>query len=104
MTAKKFALGKGHSGATRMTMRRGRARDTSATGGSERGASRRRAEQVHELSHRAQIFQVSDRVDRACDGGGGKAGLRMGSEFALDLGPRTGGLGRTPGGLRGGRE
>src|SRR5262245_61322815 len=49
-------------------------------------ATRRRAQHVHELSHRAQVFQIVDGVDRLRDGGCGQHAVGIGAEFALDLG------------------
>ena len=59
---------------------------------------------VHELSHRAQVFQIVDGVDRPGDGGRRQHAVRIGAEFALDLGARQRVLGRAARMLAAGRE
>src|SRR6516225_4898648 len=55
----------------------------------------RRAQHLHEFSHRAELFQIADRVDRARDGGWAEYAVGIGAEFSLDLGARQRVLGRT---------
>ncbi len=58
------------------------------------GAPRDRSQHLHELSHRAEIFQIGDSIDRRCDCRGAQHAVRIGAELALDLTPRERVLGR----------
>src|SRR5271166_4936880 len=60
-------------------------------------APRRRAKHIHELSHRAQIFQITHSFDCPGDGRWGQHALRIGAEFALDLSARQRVLGAAAG-------
>src|SRR5262249_49230418 len=74
---------------SRLTAGRGQRRALSLS------APRRRAQHIHEFSHRAELFPIADGVDRARDGGWAEHPVGIGAEFSFDLGARQRVLGRT---------